>query len=199
MAVRTPLSKIDPAGDYYRIGLSTGLETILNAGDSIFSLQWTSLTHRMVIQELNYYWTLTTAFGGPQDVAFAAYFARPYTVADTGGTASTLTGNNAKLQTSFSTTRMGDMRIGAAVALTPGTRTLDTQPLSIRSGMLGNTAGQSSVNVTPHQFGVTNSEHPIVLATNEGIVINAFVTMGAGGVIHFYVGLEWVEIPNGIV
>ena len=196
MAIRTPISKIDPAGDYFRISLTSGLETVLNAGDSIFSLQWTSLTHRMVIQQLNMFWTLTTAFGGAQDVAFGAYFARPYTVADTGGTASTLTGNNAKLQTSFTTTRVADMRIGAAVALTPGTRTLDTQPFMIRSGMTGNTAGLGNAQNSPLDFGVTNAEHPLVLATNEGIVINTLVTMGAAGVIHFYVGLEWVEIPN---
>jgi len=195
MAIRTPLSKIAPQGDAYRIGLSSGLITILNAGDPAFSLQWTSTTYKMIIQEIDINFVLTTAFGAAQDISWGAYFARSYTVADTGGTAATLTGNNCKLDTNFNTTRVADMRIATTVALTAGTRTLDTQPLIMRCGMLGNALGNHMGELI-RSIGVRDAENPITIRTNEGLVIAPIVTMGATGVGHLYVRMSWVEVPN---
>ena len=197
MAIRTPLSKIAPAGDAYRVGLMSGLITILNAGDPLFSLQWTSTTYRMIIQELTMNFDLTTAFGGAQDVAWGAYIARSFTVADTGGTATTLTGNNCKLDTNFNTTRVADMRISTTIALAPGTRTLDTQPFVISSGITGNAVGNSMANPR-FMIGTENATNPVTLRQNEGIVIAPLITMGAAGVGHFFVQIGWTEVPLGI-
>ena len=196
MAIRTPISKIAPVGNSYRVGLMSGLITILNAADPVFSFRWSSLTHRMYLQELNVNFDLTTAFGGAQDVAWAAYFARSYTVSDSGGTATTLTGDNCKTDTSLETTRMGDMRIATTVALTSGTRTLDTQPMWIRPGMFGNAVGNGNIDTMPLVAGIDNATNPILFRTNEGMVISPMITMGAAGVGHLFVQLSWLEIPN---
>jgi len=196
MALRTPISKIAPVGNSYRGAFTTGLITILNAGDPCFSLQWSSLTHRMYLQELNMTFVNTTAFTNAQDVSFGAYFARSFTVADTGGTAITLTLNNFKTDTNLETTRMGDMRIATTVALTPGTRTVDTYPLWIRTGETTGALGGTSQDTMPFVAGIDNATNPIIFRTNEGLVIAPMVTMGAVGVGHLYVQLAWLEIPN---
>jgi hypothetical protein len=198
MAIRTPISKIAPAGDAYRLGLTTGLITILNAADPVFSMQWTSLTHRFILQELNMVFVVTTAFTTAQDISFGAYVARSFTGVDSGGTAITLTLNAGKQDTSFSTTRVGDMRIATTIALTAGTRTVDTYPFLIRTGVFGNAIGNSSVDTTPWLIGVDNATNPLILRTNEGFIIAPMVTMGAVGVGHLYVQLAWTEVAIGI-
>ena len=197
MAIRTPISKIAPAGDAYRISLMSGLITVLNAADPIFSLRWTSTTHRMIIQELTMNFDLTTAFGGAQDVAWGAYFARTFTASDSGGTATTLTGDNGKLDTTFSTTRVADMRISTTLALTAGTRTLDTQPFMISSGISGNAVGNSMPNPR-FMIGTENSTNPLTIRLNEGIIIAPLITMGAAGVGHFFVQIGWTEVLLGV-
>jgi hypothetical protein len=198
MAIRTPISKIAPAGDAYRISLMSGLITVLNAADPIFSLRWTSATHRMIIQELTMNFDLTTAFGGAQDVAWGAYVARTFTASDSGGTATTLTGDNGKLDTTFSTTRVADMRISTTLALTAGTRTLDTQPFLISCGISGNAVGNNMPNPR-FMIGVQNADNPITIRLNEGIIIAPLITMGAAGVGHFFVQIGWTEVPLGVI
>ena len=197
MAIRTPLSKIAPAGDAYRGVFSTGLITILNAGDPVFSLQWSSTTYRMIIQDLMINFVATTAFGTAQDVSFGAYIARSFTVADTGGTAITLTGNNFKLDTNFNTTRIGDARIATTVALTAGTRTVDTYPVIARCGISGNAIGNNQGD-QKFLIGTENATNPITLRTSEGLIIAPMITMGATGVGHLYVQIAWTEVPVGI-
>ena len=198
MAVVRPQYKQAPEYGEYRIALASGAVIGLGADEPVFSLQWTSAALAMVVKRVNFFWTITTAFGTAQNVAYGLYVARSYTVADTGGTASTLTTNNAKLKTSFPTTSVADMRIATTGTLTAGTRTLDAHPLVIKSGG-SNTLGQGTENPISKEFGVLDATMPIILLQNEGLVLNGLVAYGATGVTTVYVELEWSEVDKGKV
>lgn len=123
---------------------------------------------------------------------FTLFAARSFTASDTGGTAGTLTGNNGKLRTSFPTTGMGDIRISSTGTLTAGTRTLDTDPLGGSVVGVPTTAnasllGPGSTLLDPKNAG----DYPLVLATNEGFVIQA--TVPATGTWSAAVYVEWDE------
>ncbi|MFA5377268.1 MAG: hypothetical protein WC455_16075 [Dehalococcoidia bacterium] len=196
MASRTPYSKIAPAGGAYRISLKSGATTVLNAGDCVWSCRWTSTTLRAIIQKLRVNWVVTTAFDAAQLLDYGLYFARAFTATDSAGTASTLTGDNCKLDTNFPTTAFADIEIATAAAVTAGTRTLDSQPLVTRNGWATTTAGTVAADPNvEYQFGTLDATNPITLRADEGLALNVLTTMGASGVVRVYVEMEWTEVP----
>lgn len=183
-------------GDY-RIGVTTGLTTGLSANDPIFSFRWGSTTHRCAIRQLRVAIQIVTPFTAANEVSANAIFARTFTASDTGGTALTLTGNNASLH-SFSGTasRVTDARVATTGTLTAGTRTLDSQPfLQCVAGQLlaAAAAAQSTASA---QYDALPERHPIVLTSNEGIIVRSGVALGAGGTVRFAIDLEWSEFTN---
>lgn len=122
--------------------------------------------------------------------------ARAFTASDSGGTAATLTGNNGKLRTSLATTGVSDIRISSTAALTAGTRTLDTDSIAnILMAVPATTtnyqmAGPNEVVYGRNQAG----DYPMVLATNEGIVLQA--NMPATGTWTISVTVQWDEFAS---
>ncbi|MFZ1057953.1 MAG: hypothetical protein WAP47_02035 [Candidatus Rokuibacteriota bacterium] len=198
MAIVRPQYKQAPEYGEYRIALGSGAVIGISAANPVFSLQWTSTSLAMVVKRVNFFWTITTAFGAAQNVAYGLYVARSYTVADTGGTTSTLTTNNAKLKTSFPTTSVADMRIATTGTLTAGTRTLDAHPLAIKSGG-SNTLGLGTFDPVNREFGILDATNPIILLQDEGLVLANLVNYGATGVTTVYVELEWSEVATSKV
>jgi len=204
MANMTPASKHAPAGGGYRLTMKTGALTGLSATNPIFSLQWTHLTTKMVIQSVEVQVGVTTAYGTAQNQAFSLFFARSFTAADSGGTAITKTQTNDQaLDTQFGQSLLfagnGDCRISSTGTLTAGTRTLDDQPLA------GWIFGATALALAPapsgparKEFGILDATNPITLRQNEGIVILNDVTMGATGVVLVYVTIEWTEVPGNV-
>lgn len=135
---------------------------------------------------------VNTAFTAGQAVAFGLFIARGFTASDTGGTGATLTGNNCKLRTSYATTAVADIRIGlpATGGLTAGTRTLDVQPLGQVAGGLG---AVGSMIPEGALFDAYSVGHPIVLAQNEGLVLQNRILFPAAGVIQYGVSIYWTE------
>ena len=133
---------------------------------------------------------ITTAF-----VAGAAKFdliaARSFTASDTGGTAGTLTTNNGKLRTSFATTGISDFRIASTATLTAGTRTLDAQPLASVEFAVS-TAIDAGLLPTTDLFRPAIGESPLVLAQNEGFVLQA--TVPGTGTWVFSARVCWDEV-----
>lgn len=119
--------------------------------------------------------------------------ARSFTASDTGGTAGTLTGNNGKLRTSLGTTGVSDIRISSTAALSAGTRTLDSDPIAniVMAVPATSTnyqmAGPNDVAYGRNQAG----DYPMVLATNEGFVMQA--NMPATGTWTYSVTVQWDE------
>lgn len=196
MATRAAPYKQCPEYSDFMLTMRSGALTTVAADEAVWSMQWTSATLIAVVKRVALTIGVTTAYGTAQYTSYGLYFARAYTVADSGGTAATLTTNNGKLDTQYPTTAVADMRISSTGALTAGTRTLDAQPLDVaifETIALGRTARAEL------QFGATPSKQEIILRQNEGLVLNNLTLMGASGVVLLGVTVEWAEVPLGSV
>ena len=116
-------------GGWYRVDAISGtIGAALAANSELFQFRFVAGTMSLalvykVIVSAGLVAVSTAA--GP--VGFSIVPARSWTVAGSGGTRLTLTGNNAKLRTSFPTSQVNDAGISTTGALTVGTKTLDTQ------------------------------------------------------------------------
>ena len=121
--------------------------------------------------------------------------ARQFTASDTGGTAALFTQTNTgKLRTSMPTSAFaggGQLMIANTGANSAGTRTLDTQAIGFVQG--ASTAIGTVLTATPI-FQHSPGDYPLILANNEGFIINNVTTMGATGVINLTVNVEWMEL-----
>lgn len=119
------------------------------------------------------------------------YAARSFTVMDTGGTLANFAASNGKLRTSSGTPASGIM-VANTGAITPGTRTLSPNAIELFSTNAPTTANTSFAS-QQKIFEKLGAEHPLVLAQNEGFVINAYVP--ATGTWTFAATVEWDEVP----
>lgn len=176
----------------YAKALTTGTMAAGLAGASpVFSFRYTG-TGFAVIKRV----TMSAGNAGTGFAAgvanFSLFAARTFTASDSGGTAATLTGNNAKLRTSFPTTGVGDIRIASTATLTAGTRTLDSDPLAAFEVGVPTTANASLASPGALLLDPKNAgDYPLVLANNEGFVIQA--TVPATGTWSGAVFVEWDE------
>lgn len=183
----------------YAVGTFTGAYTGAGANTPLFSMRWVAgsagQAQICIIQRMTINYVVTTGFTAAQQIGFGVYVARSFTAVDSGGTAITLTGNNAKLRTSFPTSQFaatGDMRISSTAALTAGTRTLDSQALNVVNGWAPTTlVSQPLQQVTLYENFAGDT--PLILQSQEGIVINNIVALGAAGVLTVGITIEWTE------
>lgn len=168
----------------YTVNGRTGTYTGLTSGAILVSFRWTSTTSFAVIQRVRVNVITSTAATTAGEAERELHVVRSFTVSDTGGTAVTMTGNNAKMRTSQATSAVGDFRFGQP--LTAGTGTADANPVSSAVAWLplnftgvdigcGGAAATSAVwscagGVGPVDLlNATNGqEYPLVLAQNEG-------------------------------
>jgi hypothetical protein len=136
---------------------------------------------------------LATAFTAGQ-ATFNMLVARSFTVADSGGTTGALTVNQAKLRTSFATPSIGNIQCSTTAALTAGTRTLDTDPMASISLGIGVVVSTVYVPASTELWGPEVGQHPLILAQNEGFVIQA--TVPATGTWCFGARVTWDEVPS---
>lgn len=179
----------------YKLMKATGTMAAGLAGAApIMSFRWTDATRLAVVSRV----ALTglgslTGFTAGQAL-FELYVARSFTVIDTGGTTLTITGNNGKMRTSMGTTLLGNMLVSATATLTAGTRTLDSQPVGIYQHSLPTTANLNFVVGNQALFQAVDYNHPIVLAANEGLVVQA--TVPATGTWLSGVSVAWTEVAS---
>jgi hypothetical protein len=173
---------------------ATAMAAGLAAASPIFSFRWGNATNLALIKRV----VLSAGNGVTAFAAGIAKFdliaARSFSVSDTGGVAVVPSGNQNKLRTSnMGTSLLTDARISQTATLTAGTRTLDANALASITAGIPNTAGATIIN----PFAMIDQrpgEHPLVLAQNEGFVIQA--TVPATGVWFFSVKVDWVEIAT---
>lgn len=195
-----------PVG-HYRVAAATGLTTGLTAGNPIFSARWGNTTAiRPLITRLEVFGALITPFTVANEVSAAAFVARGFTAADTGGTALTLTGTNAGVQNS-----LGDVppsctiNVATTGTLTAGTRTLDANPFLYVAGaqtLAAASAGSLSIydefHVGSDQEFPYNLQNANSAAANvEGIVVTVPTAQGAGGTVRYVIEMEWIEYNHG--
>lgn len=179
----------------FKKSLATGTMAAGLAGAApIFSFRWTSTTLLAVITKivLDGFGSLTGFTAG--QALLILKIARGFSVVDSGGTAGALTAAMTKLRTSMANTQLGDVRISSTATLTPGTRTLDTDPIGQWMYSLPVTANANFMAQPAPLLDSTQDGHPVVLAANEGVVINA--TVPATGTWLSGVTICWSEVAS---
>lgn len=182
----------------YRVVATSGALTAVAAKTAsaghCFAFRWDSSSKLCLIESLSVRANVTTSPSSAQEFGFAAFMARSYTANSSGGTALTMTTNNAKLRASYATSQVAEIRIGTTDAFTAGTYTLDAQPfLEMRQHEL---VAAATVQKTNLQEFFDGSKSPIVLAQNEGFVITNSVLMANSLAVRLVVSVQWREVDS---
>jgi hypothetical protein len=193
----------------YSVSGRTGTYGGLAANTPLWSMRWGDATRLAIILKV-YVGVITSVSASTAGITERQLIiARAFSIADTGGTAVTLTGNNAKRRTSMGTSLVTDMRFGNP--LTAGTRTLDAAPVHTAVGWSGllstgwaiGACGNSAVGAARSTEGGTGliplldatngQDYPIVLAQNEGVIVRLGTAEPAGATQETFVTVVWLE------
>lgn len=186
---------------YYRAGALSGtIAAALAANSEVFQWRWPDASNLGLLYKVQVSAGANAAATAAAITGFRLTAARSWTVAGSGGTRLTMTGNNAKLRTSMGTTLTNDIGIASTGALTAGTKTLDSTDLGVVSiGILtGAITVQISGNILNAGDGILldadgEGFHPFVAAQNEGVVVRSGVIFPAGMTWQLGVHCVWAE------
>jgi hypothetical protein len=181
----------------YRLGSVSGtMAASLGANSEIFQFRYVSTSKVALVRRVRFSFGANVAAAATALASFRMTAARAWTAAGTGGTRLTLTGNNAKLRTSYDTTSVNDAGISTTGALTAGTKTLDSTDLGAIAYGVGTGAITTSLDygLIPQML-FDDGSSGLILATQEGFVIRTGAVLPAGMTWHFGVEVEWSEIP----
>lgn len=181
---------------HYAIAVTSGATVSLTANDPILSYRWTSTVANAVLLRVAFTSAVTASITTPVVVGLEAVFARAFTVADSAGTASTLS-NMQKLRSSMGNSLLGDLRVSTTAKLTAGTRTLDTGAFGGGNAVLFPTVtniGSASAPVELYKYD-GSGRHPVVFAAQEGFIVRCPVALNTSGSIAHTFTVEWAEVP----
>jgi hypothetical protein len=190
-----------PLGQY-AVAVATGaIAAGAGSNSEVFHFRWTDTTAIALIEEISITgMRATTAFAaGAIDIK--ATKARAWTAVGSGGTALTLTTDEAQLRTSMATSLVGDARVATTAALTGGTKTLDTQDLGLITTHSSGGVGSATPIIgsiylpttTLFKADVASGQSRLALVTEEGFVVRA--TVPATGVWNLGILVKWSEVP----
>ena len=190
------------SGGAYRLSMQSGtIGASIGANSEWFQFRYVTATSRVcLVHGISVSASALTAATAAAMLAMRATIARAWTVAGSGGTRATLTGNNQKLRTSQATSEVNDAGISSTTALTAGTKTLDSQ--DIGSVAYGAWTGALTVQLSGTLCPKTNllgdfagsMAWPLVLANQEGFVIRSGNAGPAGLTFQVCVDVAWSEV-----
>lgn len=160
------------------------------ASAPIYSFLWPAATPAIIARVRVAAWATGTPFSvGPG--WFSIRVARAFTAQATGGNTAALAGNANKLASAMASSA-ASITFANGVPLTPGTWTLDTDPLD-SAFCFAPTVADTMFTPTPMMLlDKRNGEQPLLLEQNEGFVVSA--TLPPAGSWQFAVTTEWSEV-----
>jgi hypothetical protein len=174
------------------VGAQSGAITGVTANANLFSFRNLS-ANPVLIRRVGLGFILSTAFSAAQLVDFGLFVARSFSASDSGGTAITISGSSGKHRTSLGQLSSIDCRIATTGALTAGTRTVDANPLS-QLGVWGTGIASAIAPALDNLFSHDAGDYPLLLAQNEGFLIQNITAFGATGAGRMYVNFEAAEV-----
>jgi hypothetical protein len=177
----------------YSLGTSTGLIAAATTGE-LFQFRWPDSLRIAAIRKVTVNATLSTNFaaGPATPLQLDLVKATGWTVQGSGGTALDTTTGTCKRRTLMPTSLRtnGDVRAATTAALTAGTKTLDSQPLStVNLAPLASLSTPLTALITSED---SDLDYPIVLAQNEGFVVRLTQNPGTG-TFFLSVSVDWME------
>jgi hypothetical protein len=187
---------------HYRLSMASGtIGAALAANGELFQFRWSDATRLAVIQKILVSAGAIAAATAAGAVTIEATIARAFTASGSGGATATITGNNQKNRTSFGTTLLGEARMATTVALGAGTKTLDSQGIGNVTIGIGTAAITSAIamplisKIDLLEVDADLTQHPIVLAQNEGIIVkNGATAWPATMTWALGVTIVWAEV-----
>lgn len=186
-------------GGYYRATLNSGTLSGLAANGILYAFQNPSTSPVLAI-----ILGISVGFRGIAGVATSSafvtstYFTRSYTVLDTTGAAAAVSFKGQMLTQTRATQQNAQYRIGNTGAISGGTGTEDTQPLTslvfTHPGTV-TTLGNYPM-IEPKMGGLALPQYPIILAAGEGIRIKTDQAWTAGNTAVLFVDIEWTECTS---
>lgn len=164
----------------------------LAAASPIFSLRYGAANLALIRRIL---FTMANAGTGFATgiCSFTLFTARSFTVSDTGGTSVTPAATpDLALRSTMAASGVTNIRTSTTATLTAGTRTLDAKPIARIDTIVPATASIIIVPADTPLLDERAGEYPLVLAQNEGFVIQA--TVPATGTWGFSVTVVWDEL-----
>lgn len=186
----------------YSKGLTTGQIAATGAANAvIWAMRWTDATRFALIERVRINAVVGATITAAVPYNLQLFFSRGFTVSPTTsiGTTGTFTGSNGKRRTSMGTSLMGGMWILGTVAagLTGQTLGNDTDPLGVIVGASGTAIGSQffGVGMPCDLWGAEAAiNHPLILAQNEGLAIQAPLAGPATGTFAITVDVDWTEV-----
>lgn len=178
------------------IGVSSGdIVATLGANSPLFSLRWGNADNFLVLDRVDVAITVSGVITTSVATTLEMLIARVFTASDTGGAGITLTTDNNKFKTSFSTSLITDARIATTGTLTAGTRTLDIQPVNLIPFVTGTAIGKPLDVTTIYK---RTDLFPIVFTQDEGFIIRNKAAGPATGTFVLHVFVRWLETVKQI-
>lgn len=186
---------------HYAVDVTTGAIAAAMAADGeLFHFRWTDASNLALIQEISLTGMRATTAFAVGNIDIKASVARAWTAVGSGGTALTLTGNEAQLRVNMGTSLVNDARVATTAALTAGTKTFDTQDIgrvtTHTSGGVGSATPIIGSIYLPRtelfKAHLASGEYPLMLSSNEGFVVRA--TVPGTGVWNLGIRVKWAEI-----
>lgn len=190
------------AGGAYRLSMSSGvIAASLGANSELFQFRYVTGAARVcLVLGVNVSACMNVAASAAALLSLRMTVARGWTVAGSGGTRATLTGNNQKLVVGCSTTEVNDAGIATTGALTAGTKNLDAQDLGtvFYDALTGAiTTLPSSQLLPPYNLlgeFAGGIGYPLQLANQEGFIIRSGPANPAGMTWGLCVNVLWSEV-----
>jgi hypothetical protein len=178
-------------GNFQKCIQTANLQSGMTAAP-VYSFLWPSSALAAVISRLVIAaWTTTTGFTAGL-AQFSLFAARPFASQDAGGTAVVFTSNSNKLSTVMAYP-VANIVYAPGAPLTPVSRTLDSNPLSIAT-VSAPIAANTPFSPAPLVLLDKRNDQPLLLASAEGFVVQA--TVPAAGSWQFSLALEWAEVSK---
>jgi hypothetical protein len=180
-------------GIFQHVAKSGTMAAMMPANSPIYSFRWTSSGMIALIWRMRLMaWSVTAFTSGL--ATFELFAARNFTSFDSGGAEANFGGENNQLRTSMSSSSAAIWCANTG-ALIPGMRTLDAAPMESLSVPAPTTANALFQIEPILLFQKDKADHPLVLAANEGFVIQGSVP-ATTSTWAFSVTLEWDEVET---
>jgi hypothetical protein len=192
------------SGGAYRLSMPSGVIAAgLGANSEVFQFRYTTIASRVcLIHGVSVSACLNVAATAAALLSLRMTIARGWTVAGSGGTRATLTGNNQKLRTSQATSEVNDAGVATTGAQTAGTKTFDSQDI----GSVFYQALTGAITTVPNGQLLPNTNlfgdfsagmaWPIVLANQEGFTIRTGPANPATMTWGLVVNVAWSEVDS---
>jgi hypothetical protein len=179
-------------GSYHTTVKSGAMAVGLGATAPILAFRNPSANLLAVLRRIKFEaWSTGTGFAAGL-ASIDMSIARSFSVQDTGGAAVSLTSPQAKLRAAMSASS-SLIQVATTGALTAGTRTKDTNPIEALRIAVGTATNTPFIPFGTELYKKQGSDHPVVLALNEGFVLEA--TVPGTGTWAWASTLEWDELP----